>query len=176
MADEQTYSATSQSGELSEALRGAVDAASRDLNADFFTWRLESIAGSFGGFVGAHDVTVTISAAPPRALAKGQTAAASQCGSWYAWHDRMPGTRPTLHVVGQCVFPTGGYTVELRRVEGFNPAIYVLEKIVHEPKPGDVVTQQVNTVNIHYREETSGVYTSVSIRPDNVTIDVHEVS
>lgn len=178
MADKQTYSATSQSGELSEALRGAIAAASREISPNFFAWRLESIAGSVGGIVGAHDVTVTISAAVPKARAKGEAAAVSQCGSWYAWHDRMPGTRPTLHVVGQCVFPTGGYSVELQAVEpqGFNPAIYLLEKIVHKPNPGDVVTQQVTTVNIHYRKETSAVYKSVQIIPDNTSIEVHEVS
>jgi hypothetical protein len=108
----------------------------------------------------------------------GENTEEQQCGDWYAWHDRMPGKRATLHVIGRCVFPTGGYSVTLRPVspQGFNPSIYILEKIVESPKPGDVVTQQITTVNVHYREETNAVYTSVQIVPDNTFIDVQEVS
>ena len=35
-----------------------------------------------------------------------------ECSDWKAWHDRMPGSKPTLHVTGKCLFPTAGYSVE----------------------------------------------------------------
>jgi hypothetical protein len=178
MGDRREFSATSQAGDFAEALRAAVAAATTELSAPFFAWTLERVTGTVGGIVNAHDVTVTLSAGPLSILADASQPAKTQCGDWYAWHDRMPGKKPTLHVVGQCVFPTGGYSVELRPAspQGFNPAIYILDKVVHSPNPGDDVTQAVTKVNIHYREETGAVYTDVQIRPENTMIAVQEVS
>jgi hypothetical protein len=155
MADKREFTATSQSGNLSEALRGAVDAAENQLNENFFAWTLERISGTVGGFVNARDVTVTISAATSL-LQEERSKSASQCGDWYTWHDRMPGTKPTLHVVGRCAFPTDGYSVELQPAspQGINPSIYLLNKVVHKPTPRDQTTKDPFIVNIHYREET----------------------
>src|SRR6476646_3164684 len=100
MADNQIFSATSTAGDFSEALRGAIDAASRELNANYFAWKLESVTGSVGGFVGAHDVRVSISTGQPTVGFAEEKTPERQCGDWYAWHDRMPGKRATLHVVG----------------------------------------------------------------------------
>jgi len=61
MADKQIFSGTSKDGDLSEALSAAITAASQALNANYFSWQLESISGSVGGIVNAHDVSVTIS-------------------------------------------------------------------------------------------------------------------
>jgi hypothetical protein len=177
MADKREFSATSQSGNLSEALRGAVDAADNQLNVNFFAWTLERIGGTVGGIVNARDVTVTISATGSlRREERGQSA--SQCGDWYAWHDRMPGKKPTLHVVGRCAFPTAGYTVELEPAnpQGINPSIYLLNKVIHSPTAGDQTTNDPFIVNIHYREETRAVYTHVQIMPDNTAVAVQEVS
>jgi hypothetical protein len=178
MGDKREFSATSQAGDFGEALRGAVAAATTGLNVNFFAWTLERVTGTVGGIVNAHDVTVTLSAGGPEIHGTDIKRSETQCGDWYAWHDRMPGKKPTLHVVGQCMFPTGGYTVELRPAspQGFNPSIYILEKIVHSPNPGDPVTQPITPVNIHYREETRAVYTQVQILPDNTIIPVQEVS
>jgi hypothetical protein len=187
MADKREFTATSQSGNLSEALRGAVDAAENQLNENFFAWTLERISGTVGGFVNAHDVTVTISAATISAatisaatslLREERSGSASQCGDWYAWHDRMPGKKQTLHVVGRCAFPTAGYSVELQPAnpQGINPSIYLLNKVVHSPTAGDQTTKDPFIVNIHYREETRAVYTHVQIMPDNTAVTVQEVS
>jgi hypothetical protein len=58
--------------------------------------------------------------------------------------------------------------------QGINPAILLLERIVHEPKgpEPDVLTE----VEAHYEEETSALYTDVTILPDNVTVPVKQVS
>lgn len=99
-----------------------------------------------------------------------------QCSGWVAWHNRMPGTRPTLHVTGSCSFPTPGYSVTLKRKEppGINPAILLLERTVQAPAgpEPDVVTE----VEVHYEEETSALYTDVTILPDNVTVPVKQIS
>ena len=94
------------------------------------------------------------------------------CSDWAAWHDRMPGGRPTLHVTGECAFPTGGYTVELRRKEpqGINPADLLLDKIVREPAvPAPDVAA---TVKVRYTEETDTRYDTVTILPDGATVPV----
>lgn len=100
----------------------------------------------------------------------------SDCSDWHAWHDRMPGKNPKLHVVGVCTFPTSGYSVELRphHPQGINPSIYMLDKVVH--KPDGPVLQVVTEVPVHYREQTSAKYTQVQIQPDNEIVDVQEVS
>ena len=99
-----------------------------------------------------------------------------KCTDWEAWHDRMPGGPATLHVTGKCEFPTDGYSVELRPVEpqGINPAVYMLERIVHEPT--GPVPEVITTEDVHYTEHTESRYTHVHILPDNVTVEVKEVS
>jgi hypothetical protein len=62
MGDKREFSATSQVGDFGEALRAA---AGTELSSSFFAWSLESVTGTVGGFVNAHDVTVTISAGGP---------------------------------------------------------------------------------------------------------------
>src|SRR5205823_8319876 len=36
------------------------------------------------------------------------------CSNWVAWHDSQPTKKATLHVKGDCTFPTTGYTVKLK--------------------------------------------------------------
>jgi hypothetical protein len=122
-------------------------------------------------------VVVAIRAAVPgrEAMLAATAENAGRCGEWYAWHDRMPGKRPTLHVIGSCTFTTGGYEVELRRPdsEGFNPVIRILEKHVRPPT-GQAV-DVISVVPVHYTEETEAPYTHVQITPDNVLVPVREV-
>ena len=135
------FTGTSPAGDVGIALRAAIAAATRDLNANFFVWQLESVRGTVGGVVGAHDVRVTIEAESPARAAPESAAAGAQVfdahgdavghevsGEWYAWHDRMPGKRATLHVTGICVFPSGGYKARLQPSVplGFVPTIYLL--------------------------------------------------
>jgi hypothetical protein len=95
------------------------------------------------------------------------------CTGWKAWYNRMPGSEPTLHVVGACEFPTDGYTVELKPAnpQGMNPSIYLMEKVVYPPSgpASDLITE------VHYTEVTDKSYTHVQIRPDDVLIDVKDV-
>lgn len=97
------------------------------------------------------------------------------CSGWTAWHDRMPGSAPTLHVTGKCVFPTSGYKVMLAHhgPQGINPAILILDRIVQPP--AGKVSQAVTTVEVQYTEETKAVYTNVTILPDDITIPVKEI-
>lgn len=98
------------------------------------------------------------------------------CSAWKAWHDRMPGSQATLHITGQCTFPTGGYAVELRPMapQGINPKIYILNKIVNEPT--GPVPQVLTVVDVSYLENTDATYEQVHILPDDELIPVEEVS
>jgi hypothetical protein len=82
----------------------------------------------------------------------------------------------TLHVHGECKFPTAGYTVELRRQEpqGINPKDLLMTRIVHEPS--GPVAQVETTVEVSYQEETDFEYDTVTILPDGPTVPVKEVS
>lgn len=95
---------------------------------------------------------------------------------WRAWHDRMHGKAPTLHVEGKCTFPTGGYTAFLKPKEpqGFNPKIYLLDLVVH--RPTGFVPQVLTTVEVKYAEKTAAHYSSVSIEPGGISVPVDEVS
>lgn len=100
---------------------------------------------------------------------------AGKCSGWQAWHDRMPGGPATLHVKGECTFPTSGYKVKLvpHVPQGINPTIYILDRVVQVPT--GVVSQIVTTLKVEYEEKTNAHYQEVYIEPDGVTIPVKEV-
>jgi hypothetical protein len=87
----------------------------------------------------------------------------------------MPGGPATLHVQGECTFPTSGYKVELvpHVPQGINPAIYILDRVVQVPT--GIVSQMVTTEKVQYEEKTNAIYREVRIEPDGVTIPVKEV-
>jgi len=189
MSESNIFTATSHSGDFSEALRGAIAEANRQLNTLYFRWSLENVQGTVGGFMNARNITVSIKATAPGRIVHGVMPDSPEafhaerdavghdlCGDWHAWHDRMPGKRATLHVVGRCVFPTGGYAVslELAEPQGINPRIYLLDLIVVPPT--GPVTQVVTEVPVHYREVTDAVYSHVQILPENAVVPVQEVS
>jgi hypothetical protein len=62
--------------------------------------------------------------------------------------------------------------VELKPADpqGINPKIYILEKIVHAPRPP--VTQVETVVEVKYEEKTETEYDQVQIEPDGTLIDV----
>lgn len=101
--------------------------------------------------------------------------AVGKCHDWSAWHDHQPPGPTTLHVHGECEFPTAGYTVELKRQEpqGINPKDLLLTKVVHEPT--GPVAEVITTVEARYREETDFEYDTVTILPDGASIPVEEV-
>jgi hypothetical protein len=94
------------------------------------------------------------------------------CRSWAAWIDRQPPGPATLHVTGECEFPSAGFTVELRRHEpqGFNPRDLLLDKIV--TPPSGPVADVITTVEARYREETAAEFDTVTILPDGPSIEV----
>ncbi len=98
-----------------------------------------------------------------------------ECSDWKAWHDRMPGSKPTLHVTGKCLFPTAGYSVELERVEqGINPPETLqLKRIVH--RPDGPVLQVVTEVEVRYSEDIDAAYTEVNIILNEETIPVEQL-
>ena len=98
-----------------------------------------------------------------------------ECSDWKAWLDHMPGSEPTLHVTGKCVFPTAGYSVKLEPVEiGTNPpGIRQLNRIVDSPD--GPVSQVVTEVEVHYSEDSNAAYTEVNILPDDLTIPVEQL-
>jgi hypothetical protein len=98
------------------------------------------------------------------------------CENWKAWHSRKPAQPAILYVQAQCKFPTAGYKVELRRASalGIDPAILVLDLVINElPGPhADVITR----MEVRYQEKTHQRYEHVQIRPDNIVVNVEEVS
>lgn len=112
---------------------------------------------------------------PTKASTSMDKPVAGKCSGWQAWHDLQPPGPATLHVTGECVFPTPGYEVKLvlHVPPGINPTIYILDRVVQPPT--GIVSQIVTTEKVHYQEKTNTHYESVNIQPDDVTIPVKEV-
>lgn len=100
---------------------------------------------------------------------------AGNCHNWSAWHDRQPPGPHTLHVRGECEFPTAGYSVDLRRrkPQGINLKDLLLDRVVNEPS--GPAPQAVPVVEARYEEETDFEYVTVTILPDGVSVPVQEV-
>ena len=98
------------------------------------------------------------------------------CGNWKAWHSRMPRQPAILRVQGQCEFPAAGYKAELRRAfrQGVDPAILILDLVII--KPSGVASGGPTRQEIRYEEKTHQHYQQVQIRPDDVVVQVEEVS
>jgi hypothetical protein len=119
-----------------------------------------------GGFVGVPQYHVELRVLTPAAEYPDERP--WTCDGWYAYHDFMPGSSPTLHVGATCTAPTNGYHFSLVRHEpqGVNPRDLLLRLVVDESEfANDVVT----TYDVHYGEDTETRYDSVSIVPDGPT-------
>ena len=103
-------------------------------------------------------------------------ASQGKCGNWKAWLDVMPPGTPTLHVTGECVFPTSGYKVKLKPAvpQGINPKILLLQKIVTPPT--GIGLPVLTKVIVNYTQKTKTKYTNVTILPDNVTVKVQIIA
>ena len=97
---------------------------------------------------------------------------------WQAWHNRMPGSPPTLHVTGKVTCPTGGYTAKLVPADSLsiNSSIHTLEVEVTPPAAGQIVTEAITDVEVHYTEITDKPYESVEIRPGEHMVAVETAS
>lgn len=118
---------------------------------------------SGGGFVGVPQYHVEL-----RVLRRASAYPEQQpwsCENWYAYHDFMPGSPPTLHVGATCTAATNGYHFSLVRQEpqGINPKDLLLRLVVEEP---DFANDVVTAYGVHYREDTEFRYDSVSVLPD----------
>jgi hypothetical protein len=63
---EKYFVGSSSSGDISEALQAAIQAAKEGLPASLVHWTLDSIVGESGGFVEINTVSVKIKARPPQ--------------------------------------------------------------------------------------------------------------
>ena len=70
-----------------------------------------------GGFVGVPQYHVELRVLSWPAPVDGPAQARWTCENWYAYHDFMPGSPPTLHVRARCTAPTTGYHFALLRAE-----------------------------------------------------------
>ena len=157
---------------LEDALRDAIrqlpppDTGVRDALTQYELVRTEV---EVGGIDGRSDLLVTMRRRSP----VGETACwVGEDESWEAWHDFMPGSPPTLHVIGVRTCPTPGFTLTLEPAEpqGANPRDYILRIVEREPT--EAVQEVVTTTEIRYREDTETRYDTVSIVPGGPTIDV----
>jgi hypothetical protein len=115
-----------------------------------------------GGFVGVPQYHVEL-----RVLERVQDGPEESpwtCERWYAHHDFMPGSPPTLHVGGTCTAPTNGYHFSLVRQEpqGINPKDLLLRLDVDE---SEIANDVLTTYEVHYSEDTETRYDTVSIVP-----------
>jgi hypothetical protein len=103
------------------------------------------------------------------------SATKSNCTNWSAVHDFMPPTPGRLKVRGECLFPTSGYKVLLkkRQPQGINPKILILDKTVTPPTGH--VAQHPTTEHATYDDLTNEHFTEVLVQPDDIAIPVTEV-
>lgn len=109
-------------------------------------------------------------------MADKKTNEPGQCSAWKAWIDAEPPGR-RLHVQGNCVYPTGGWTITLEKAspQGINPAVLILRKVAKPPQ--GQATQQVTTYEPTYDQKLGPEenYETVTIIPDNISISVEVV-
>jgi hypothetical protein len=118
-----------------------------------------------GGIVGVPQYQVELRVLGPVAQLAGSQEPRWTCEDWYAYHDFMPGSPPTLRVGAACTAPTNGYSFVLIREEpqGTNPSDLLLRLVVVEsPFANEVVT----VYEPQYAEDTDVHYDTASILPD----------
>jgi hypothetical protein len=104
-----------------------------------------------GGFVGVpqYHVELRVLSRPPDEPEQKRWT----CEDWYAYHDFMPGSAPTLHVGATCTAPTNGYHFSLVRQvpQGTNPRDLLLRLVVEEAQFANEVE---TTYEVRYLEDT----------------------
>jgi hypothetical protein len=126
-----------------------------------------------GGFVGVPVFSVELrvlgdAAGEPTDEPGASVRATWSCDDWYAYHDFMPGSPPTLRVGAKCTARTSGYCFTLvpAAPQGTNPGDLLMHLLVEIPETAnDVVT----TYEVQYVEETDQRYDTVSIVPGGPT-------
>lgn len=95
-------------------------------------------------------------------------------GEWNAWINMMPGptARPTLHVTGKVVVPTGGYQIgfdpQLQLRKSYPPQAFATLRVT--PPPGGAATQAVMTHEVRWEWPLSQPVSSLEIHCGNQTL------
>lgn len=184
MSGADTATGVSQAFEFREAFLNAVERLpALDGGADYLdSVHVMSVRGEFGGIAGIRQLAVTVARVRLTAEQQGEAAHVAEIvgrpdrdPGWKAWHNRMPGTSPTLHVYGELWFPTSGYRAALRRSvpQGINPQYLLLDLVV--TPPCGIVLDVLTKGTLHYVEETAQVYTNVTILPEGTDVPVETV-
>jgi hypothetical protein len=110
------------------------------------------------------------------------TSTSAGCSDWRAWYDYETPDPATLIVTGKCEVPRSNYWVRLRRREqqGDNAKNLLLERIVELGAAdgwavGEHGEPLVTTVTARYKEKTDSQYDTVTILPEDVTVQVADV-
>lgn len=95
-----------------------------------------------------------------------------------AWINKMPGSKPTLFVIGEVEVPTTGWNVTMVRQEpqGINPKILLL--VVHAVPPKGGAAQVIQQIPVRYEEAPPQLEYSqvtVSLESESVTVEVRIV-
>jgi hypothetical protein len=171
-----SFIGTSDKGDLGEAIAAALTTAKAELHSDIVRWEVSLVNGLSGGVSATNRLQVTLLADTPQAQAmEGGEVPTATSQRWTAWHDRMPGYAATLHIDGECEFPTPGFAAALRPAhpQGPNPLIYLMDLIVVPPLgPAPPV---VTRVPVQYSEQTAANYAQVQVRPANIEVPVGQV-
>jgi hypothetical protein len=94
-----------------------------------------------------------------------------RCKDWRALQPQGAGK---LMVRGWCTYPSSGWSMELRRREpqGTDPADLLLERV--ESLAEGYQARVIKAIEAEYVEETETEYDTVTILPDEVTIEVEK--
>ena len=90
------------------------------------------------------------------------------------WRALQPHGSGKIMVRGWCTYPSSAFSMELRRKEsqGPNPADLLLERI--ESVAEGYHAGAIRAIEAEYVEETETEYDTVTILPDEVTIEVEK--
>lgn len=96
---------------------------------------------------------------------------------WKSWHNFMPGSPHTLHIKGNIIFPTPGYSAALvpRVPQGINSAIYLFDLVVTKPTDSSGDERGHFEEEIRYSEATSKTYSDIVIYPEKISVPVQTV-
>jgi hypothetical protein len=94
-----------------------------------------------------------------------------RCKDWRALQPQGAGK---VMVRGWCTYPNSGWSMELRRKEpqGSDPVDLVLERV--ESYAEGYHARVIKAIEAEYVEETETEYDTVTILPDEVTIEVEK--
>jgi hypothetical protein len=85
---------------------------------------------------------------------------------WYAWHDWMPGSKPTLLVKGELSFASPGYRARLEKhdLQDEGEGTLVLDLYIEASEgSGDKTLSTKEVQEVRYEEQTNTPYQDIMI-------------